>query len=393
MFTEKANPASRRVEKRNYRMDETQCLRMIRASLAPSTGCTEPAAIALNAATARKAAQGTVTQVTARLDAYLFKNAMGVGIPGADERGVDLCVALGITAGDADAGMNALHTVTAEQLAAAKALRGCVKVEIVDGVSGLYIETILRTDCDAVRVVTVGAHDHIALVEHAPFTEAPAVQESVEEGGAHCGSLAEFIAFADTVALDKLAFLRDALTMNRTIYDRAMSDELAHCVLPKITLDDPSLCASAKRMAGAASYARMHGVPLPVMTATGSGNQGITLFLTVDAAARYFSIPEEKELRAIALAALAVYFFWKKPSSWLERWVFILIFSGGLGNLIDRVLNGYVVDFFATTFMNFAVFNVADCFVCVGAALFVIAVLRQELNAKKEQKAGTDENA
>ena len=70
----------RRVEKRNYRMDETQCLRMIRASLAPSTGCTEPAAIALNAATARKAAQGTVTQVTARLDAYLFKNAMGVGI-------------------------------------------------------------------------------------------------------------------------------------------------------------------------------------------------------------------------------------------------------------------------------------------------------------------------
>ena len=122
MFMEKANPALRRVEKRNYRMDETQCLRMIRASLAPSTGCTEPAAIALNAATARKAAQGTVTQVTARLDAYLFKNAMGVGIPGADERGVDLCVALGITAGDADAGMNALHTVTAEQLAAAKEL-------------------------------------------------------------------------------------------------------------------------------------------------------------------------------------------------------------------------------------------------------------------------------
>ena len=328
---EKANPALRRVEKRNYRMDETQCLRMIRASLAPSTGCTEPAAIALNAATARKAARGTVTQVTARLDAYLFKNAMGVGIPGADERGVDLCVALGITAGDADAGMNALHTVTAEQLAAAKALRGCVKVEIVDGVSGLYIETILRTDCDAVRVVTVGAHDHIALVEHAPFTEAPAEQESVEEGGAHCGSLAEFIAFADTVALDKLAFLRDALTMNRTIYDRAMSDELAHCVLPKITLDDPSLCASAKRMAGAASYARMHGVPLPVMTATGSGNQGITLFLTVDAAARYFSIPEEKELRAIALAALA--------SGLSASLGVVYLLGGGEGEMVQAARN------------------------------------------------------
>lgn len=55
---------------------------------------------------------------------------------------------------------------------------------------------------------------HIALVEHAPFTEAPAEQESVEEGGTHCGSLAEFIAFADTVALDKLAFLCDAMIKN-----------------------------------------------------------------------------------------------------------------------------------------------------------------------------------
>ena len=135
-------------------------------------------------------------------------------------------------------------------------------------------------------------------------TEAPAEQESVEEGGAHCGSLAEFIAFADTVALDKLAFLRDALTMNRTIYDRAMSDELAHCVLPKITLDDPSLCASAKRMAGAASYARMHGVPLPVMTATGSGNQGITCSVPLIEYAKELHSGKEKLYRALIISNL-----------------------------------------------------------------------------------------
>ena len=279
---------------------------ILNRELVCAMGCTEPIAIAYCAAAARRALGALPTCIEVAASGNIIKNVKSVIVPNTGGlRGIAAAAAIGALAGDADAGMNALHTVTAEQLAAAKALRGCVKVEIVDGVSGLYIETILRTDCDAVRVVTVGAHDHIALVEHAPFTEAPAEQESVEEGGAHCGSLAEFIAFADTVALDKLAFLRDALTMNRTIYDRAMSDELAHCVLPKITLDDPSLCASAKRMAGAASYARMHGVPLPVMTATGSGNQGITLFLTVDAAARYFSIPEEKELRAIALAALA----------------------------------------------------------------------------------------
>ena len=111
-------------------MDYTCCLNRIKASLAPSTGCTEPAAIALNAATARANAKGEIQRIVARLDAYLFKNAMGVGIPGADERGVDLCGALGVTAGDPNAGMNALHTVKPGQLIAAKALREKVSVEI-----------------------------------------------------------------------------------------------------------------------------------------------------------------------------------------------------------------------------------------------------------------------
>ena len=95
----------------------------------------------------------------------------------------------------------------------------------------------------------------------------------------------------------------------------------------------------------------------------------------------------------ITLAALVWYLFFKRPQARTERVAVCLIIAGGLGNLIDRVTAGRVIDFFATTFIDFAVFNVADCFVCVGAALFVIAVLRQELNAKKEQKAGTDENA
>ena len=111
-----------------------------------------------------------------------------------------------------------------------------------------------------------------------------------------------------------------------------------------------------------------------------------------------FSLLSGKQLFLIiatsaALLAVAYGLFFRSRGKRLQQAALVLVLGGGIGNLIDRVLNGYVVDFFATTFMNFAVFNVADCFVCVGAALFVIAVLRQELNAKKEQKAGTDENA
>ena len=285
-------------------MDYTCYLGQIKASLAPSTGCTEPAAIALNAATARVNVQGEITRIVTRLDAYLFKNAMGVGIPGADERGVDLCVALGVTAGDPHAGMNALHTVRPDQLQAAKALRPLVKVEIAEEARGLYIETVIETAQDMVRVITSGEHDCIARIEHAPFAPfIPRGEEDAEQ--AHVGSLGAFIEFARTCPLEELTFLRDALNMNRVVYYRAMEEGLAHHVLPNMLLQDGSLYAQAKKMAGAASYARMHGIPLPVMTATGSGNQGLTLFLTVDAAARTFNVSEERLLRALAVANLA----------------------------------------------------------------------------------------
>ncbi|MDD6052099.1 MAG: L-serine ammonia-lyase, iron-sulfur-dependent, subunit alpha [Clostridiales bacterium] len=285
-------------------MEYTSYLKQIKAALAPSTGCTEPAAIALNAATARAHVKGEIRRVVARLDAYLFKNAMGVGIPGADERGVSLCVALGITAGDPAAGMNALHTVRAEQLAEAKLLRELVTVEIAEEARGLYIETVITTREDEVRVITSGEHDCIARIEHAPFTPFT-VEETAAAEATREGSLGEFVAFARTCPLEELTFLRDALNMNRVVYYRAMEEGLAQHVLPTMLLQSGSLYAQAKKMAGAASYARMHGIPLPVMTATGSGNQGLTLFLTVDAAARTFNVSEERLLRALALANLA----------------------------------------------------------------------------------------
>lgn len=53
-----------------------------------------------------------------------------------------------------------------------------------------------------------------------------------------------------------------------------------------------------------------------------------------------------------------------------------LAISGGLGNLIDRILRGYVIDFIQTLFVDFAIFNFADCLICIGAMLiFVDAIL------------------
>ena len=69
-----------------------------------------------------------------------------------------------------------------------------------------------------------------------------------------------------------------------------------------------------------------------------------------------------------------VYEYVKKsmPFTTLERWLIAAIYAGGLGNMIDRVRLGYVVDMIETTFMDFPVFNVADCFITCGCILIMI---------------------
>lgn len=62
-----------------------------------------------------------------------------------------------------------------------------------------------------------------------------------------------------------------------------------------------------------------------------------------------------------------------------------LIIGGGIGNLIDRIRLGYVVDFIDCRFINFPVFNFADCCVVVGAFLLIIAVFVCERKEKKEK--------
>ncbi len=59
----------------------------------------------------------------------------------------------------------------------------------------------------------------------------------------------------------------------------------------------------------------------------------------------------------------------------LGRWSAVLVTAGALGNLIDRIMNGYVVDMFRLDFMNFAVFNIADIFITVCGILFVIYLI------------------
>ena len=69
-----------------------------------------------------------------------------------------------------------------------------------------------------------------------------------------------------------------------------------------------------------------------------------------------------------------------------ERWCIAAIYGGGLGNMIDRVRLGYVVDMIETTFMEFPVFNVADCFITCGCILMMIHLILFNRNFWKDGK-------
>jgi signal peptidase II len=76
----------------------------------------------------------------------------------------------------------------------------------------------------------------------------------------------------------------------------------------------------------------------------------------------------------IVFTAGVVWEFAKKkmPFTTFERWCIAAIYAGGLGNMIDRLRLGYVVDMVKTEFMNFPVFNVADCFITCGCILLLV---------------------
>ena len=90
----------------------------------------------------------------------------------------------------------------------------------------------------------------------------------------------------------------------------------------------------------------------------------------------------------LALTALLIFEYFKKPMPFtkFERWCIAAVYGGGLGNMIDRVFLGYVVDMFHTEFINFPVFNVADIFITCGCILLMIHVVFFNKPFWKEEK-------
>ena len=90
----------------------------------------------------------------------------------------------------------------------------------------------------------------------------------------------------------------------------------------------------------------------------------------------------------LVLTVAILYEYFKKPLpfSKLDRWCIAAIYGGGLGNMIDRVRFGYVVDMIQTEFMEFPIFNVADCFITCGCILMMVSLIFFNKEFWKDEK-------
>ena len=95
----------------------------------------------------------------------------------------------------------------------------------------------------------------------------------------------------------------------------------------------------------------------------------------------------------IIIIAVLAFLFIKKLKDPILLWACMLVISGGIGNLIDRIFRGFVVDYLHATFIDFPVFNLADCCITIGAGLLILYVILSEIKEQKAKKLGGDEDA
>lgn len=96
----------------------------------------------------------------------------------------------------------------------------------------------------------------------------------------------------------------------------------------------------------------------------------------------------------VAIVALLIYLNRYRPKNMWAQVSLSMIVGGGIGNMIDRIFLGYVIDFIDFTLIDFAVFNVADSFVCVGAGILIAYLVWDMINeVKREQASGGDATA
>ena len=283
----------------------------------PAIGCTEPIAVALCTARAAELLDTQPEKIEVRLSANILKNAMGVGIPGTGMIGLPIAVALGALVGRSEYQLEVLRDVTPEAVGRGARYidekRVCISLK-EDIAEKLYIE--VEASAGERRAVAVIAGGHTAFVylerDGEVLLDKRTASVAEEEAGEVPLTLRRVWDFAMTAPLDELRFILETRRVNKAAAERAFAGEFGHCVGRTLRCErerrvmGDSIFSRILSYTSAACDARMAGAMIPVMSNSGSGNQGIAATLPVVVYADETAADEEHTIRALVLSHLTV---------------------------------------------------------------------------------------
>ncbi|PXV57729.1 L-cysteine desulfidase family protein [Aeromonas veronii] len=302
-----------------------QYLQIIQQVVKPALGCTEPIAAAYAAAVATRQLGCEPGRLEVAVSDNLYKNSMGVYVPGTGKIGLAIAAAAGAIGGNADAGLEVLAAIQPEQVDRAQQLIDAGKVQVSRTAAPEFIfcrVTVYGNDDKgeehSAEVTLCGGHTRI--VEQRRDSEVTFTADQSQGGatGSICDgvdiSIAAIYEFATQVEFEQIRFILKASELNGKLSAEGMNNpyglEIGRTMQQNINagLIGEDVMNRIVMMTAAASDARMGGATLPAMSNFGSGNQGIAATIPVMVIAERFAASEEQLARALIMSHLgAIY--------------------------------------------------------------------------------------
>ncbi len=301
--------------------EETQAIiNLMRREVVPAIGCTEPIAVALCVAKARELLGYLPEKIDLRLSANILKNAMGVGIPGTGMIGLPIAVALGALIGKSEYQLEVIKDSDPDAVARGKRFieenRIHISLEEEDD-DKLYVQACCKGGGHEAEAIIKQHHTHFVFLRRDDEVvldrrHAGVSVEAVEEDLPL--TLRKVYDFAVSTDLEKIRFILEAKRLNEKAAADGLRENYGH-QLGK-TLCSPlgkgimgeSIFSKILSVTSCACDARMAGAMIPVMSNSGSGNQGICTTMPVVVFAEENHNTEEELIRALTLSNLtAIY--------------------------------------------------------------------------------------
>lgn len=297
--------------------ERTSIIALIKQEVIPAIGCTEPIAVALCVAKATEILGCKPHRIEAHLSANILKNAMGVGIPGTGMIGLPIAIALGALIGKSEYGLEVLKECTPDAVEAGKRMIAdeAISIKLKEGITEkLYIEITAFAATTATAIIA-GGHTNFIYLSHngEVLLDAPLKSTAEQNGNKTALTLKKVYDFATTAPLEEIEFILESQRLNKAAAETSFKGRYGHQLgrtlkesTREMSILGNNTFSKILSYTTAACDARMAGVMVPVMSNSGSGNQGITATLPITIYAEENNKSREELIRALTLSHLTV---------------------------------------------------------------------------------------